>query len=141
MTAVSEKDAVICIHDDYCIDIEAAEISQILLKIGELKICEYLEKGIYTIEMFTKRNDTLTREIHKVQAAENELLKKQGAQKDIHDVEKEIIPTTQHILDSYPQLSVEEKNRLWKIVMERITAYRTPGGEVSIHIYPKLPMR
>ena len=36
MTAVSEKDAVICIHDDYCIDIEAAEISQILLKIGEL---------------------------------------------------------------------------------------------------------
>lgn len=22
MTAVSEKDAVICIHDDYCIDIE-----------------------------------------------------------------------------------------------------------------------
>ena len=32
MTAVSEKDAVICIHDDYCIDIEAAEISQILLK-------------------------------------------------------------------------------------------------------------
>ena len=36
MTAVSEEDAVICIHDDYCIDIEAAEISQILLKIGEL---------------------------------------------------------------------------------------------------------
>lgn len=36
MTAVSEKDAVICIHDDYCTDIEAAEISQILLKIGEL---------------------------------------------------------------------------------------------------------
>ena len=95
----------------------------------------------YARDMFTKRNDTLTREIHKVQAAENELLKKQGAQKDIHDVEKEIIPTTQHILDSYPQLSVEEKNRLWKIVMERITAYRTPGGEVSIHIYPKLPMR
>lgn len=29
MTAVSEKDAVICIHDDYCVDGEAAEISQI----------------------------------------------------------------------------------------------------------------
>lgn len=111
------------------------------LQLQQDKICEYLEKGIYTIEMFTKRNDTLTREIHKVQAAENELLKKQGSQKDIHDAEKEIIPTTQHILDSYPQLSVEEKNRLWKIVMERITAYRTPDGEVSIHIYPKLPMR
>ena len=48
------------------------------LQLQQDKICEYLEKGIYTIEMFTKRNDTLTREIHKVQAAENELLKKQG---------------------------------------------------------------
>ena len=74
--------------------------------------------------MFTKRNDTLTREIHKVQAAENELLKNRIS-KDIHDVEKEIIPTTQHILDSYPQLSVEEKQSFM---------------EVSIHIYPKLPM-
>ena len=32
------------------------------LQLQQDKICEYLEKGIYTIEMFTKRNDTLTRE-------------------------------------------------------------------------------
>ena len=133
---VYKNDHFVGVTEDVLEAIRAAERAE-----AAYKICEYLEKGIYTIEMFTKRNDTLTREIHKVQAAENELLKKQGSQKDIHDVEKEIIPTTQHILDSYPELSVEEKNRLWKIVMERITAYRTPDGEVSIHIYPKLPMR
>ena len=41
------------------------------------KICEYLEKGVYTVEMFSKRNDTLTREMQKLQKAEADLQKKQ----------------------------------------------------------------
>ena len=36
MTAVSEKDAVICIHDDIVLILKQQKISQILLKIGEL---------------------------------------------------------------------------------------------------------
>ena len=90
--------------------------------------------------MFTKRNDTLTKEIQKQQAAEADLLKRQSSHKEMKNAEAEIIPTTQHILDSYPRLSVLEKNSLWKIVMEKITIYRTPEGEFSMHIYPKLPM-
>ena len=105
------------------------------------KICEYLEKGVYTVEMFTKRNDTLTREMRKLQASEADLLKKQSSQSDIKNAEAEIIPTTQRILDSYSRLSVPEKNSLWKIVMEKITMYRTPDGEFSMHIYQKLPMK
>ena len=100
----------------------------------------YEEKGVYTVEMFTKRNDTLTKEIQKQQAAEADLLRKQSAHKEMKNAEAEFIPTTQHILDSYPRLSVLEKNSLWKIVMEKITIYRTPEGEFSMHIYPKLPM-
>lgn len=104
------------------------------------KICEYLEKGIYTIEMFTKRNDALTKEIQKQRASEADLLKKQSLRGKTKSAEEEIIPTTQHILDSYSWLSVVEKNRLWKIVMEKITIYRTPEGEFTMNIYPKLPM-
>lgn len=110
------------------------------LQMQQDKICEYLEKGVYTVEMFTKRNDTLTREIQKQRAAESDLLKKQSSQSETKSAEAEIIPTTQHILDSYPRLSVVEKNSLWKIVMEKITVFRTPDGEFSMHIYPKLPM-
>ena len=33
-------------------------------------ICEYLEKGIYTVEMFNKRNTSLAQEIKKLQASE-----------------------------------------------------------------------
>ena len=110
------------------------------LQMQQDKICEYLEKGVYTVEMFTKRNDTLTREIQKQKAVESDLLKKQSSQSETKSAEAEIIPTTQHILDSYPRLSVAEKNSLWKIVMEKITIFRTPDGEFSMHIYPKLPM-
>lgn len=111
------------------------------IQLQQDKICEYLEKGVYTVEMFTKRNDTLTREMRKLQASEADLLKKQSSQSDIKNAEAEIIPTTQRILDSYSRLSVPEKNSLWKIVMEKITMYRTPDGEFSMHIYPKLPMK
>lgn len=102
------------------------------------KICEYLEKGVYTVEMFSKRNDTLTREMQKLQKAEADLQKKQATKNGEKEAVKELIPTTQRILDSYPHLSIAEKNSLWKIVLEKITAYRTPEGEFSLHLYPKL---
>lgn len=103
------------------------------------KICEYLEKGVYTVEMFSKRNETLTREICKLQKAEADIQKKQTVKNGEEKAVEELIPTTQRILDSYPHLSVEEKNSLWKIVLEKITVFRTPEGEFSLHLYPKLP--
>lgn len=39
----------------------------------------------------------------------------------------------------FDDVSVEEKNSLWKIVLEKITVFRTPEGEFSLHLYPKLP--
>ena len=36
-------------------------------------------------------------------------------------------------------LSNTEKNRLWKLVLEKATLYRTPAGELRVHIYPNLP--
>ncbi len=103
------------------------------------KICEYLEKGIYTVEIFSKRNETLTREICKLQKAEADIQKKQTVKNGEKKAVEELIPTTQRILDSYPHLSVAEKNSLWKIVLEKITVFRTPEGEFSLHLYPKLP--
>ena len=47
-----------------------------LLQAQQDTICEYLEKGIYTIEMFTKRNSTLSSEIKSLQITEASLLQK-----------------------------------------------------------------
>ena len=48
------------------------------LQIQQENICDYLEKGIYTIDMFTKRNALLTKEISKLQRAEADLLRQQN---------------------------------------------------------------
>ena len=89
--------------------------------------------------MFTKRNAALSREIKNLQEAEVNLLRKKEAGAEANQAALDIIPTTQHILDNYDALTTEEKNRLWKLVLRKVTAYRTPYGKLSVHIYPKLP--
>lgn len=110
------------------------------LHLQQNKICELLEKGVYTVDMFTKRNNVLNKEIQKLQSSENDLLKRRAANEQSEKNIAEIIPTTQHILENYEHLSISEKNSLWKIVLEKITVYRPQNGEFDIHIYPKLPM-
>ena len=114
-------------------------------KIGELrlqqeKICELLEKGVYTVEIFTKRNDSLEKEIRNLQISETELLEQCRDEKQMKSRTDEIIPTTQRILDQYGNLKISEKNSLWKMVLEKITMYRPNDKEFDLHIYPKLPM-
>lgn len=100
---------------------------------------EWLEKGIYTIEMFTKRNSTLSSEIKSLQITEASLLqqKRDGGRKD--QMAEQIIPITQQILDSYPVLTPLEKNQLWRLVVKRATVYRSQDDSLSVHIYPNLP--
>ena len=36
-------------------------------------------------------------------------------------------------------LTIAEKNRLWKLVMQKATVYRSPDNELTVNIYPNLP--
>ena len=63
-------------------------------------------------------------------------------QKDGRQQEKiasRLIPATQHILENYADLSVEEKNQLWKLVMKKATVYRSQDDALTVKIYPNLP--
>lgn len=71
--------------------------------------------------------------------SETDLLRQKSDGNQRKRAAAELIPTTQHILDSYDALTVEEKNGLWKLVMRRATIYREPEGEVRIKIFPNLP--
>ena len=57
-------------------------------------LCDYPEKGVYTIDMFTKRNATLSREIKKLQESEAELMRKKESGTQANQTAMEIIPTT-----------------------------------------------
>ena len=109
------------------------------LQLQQENICEYLEKGVYTIDMFTKRNSALTQEIKQLQISEAELLRQQaeGNQKD--QLTSQIVPVTQQILESYSILTPLEKNQLWKLVMKKATVYRSQDDELTVRVYPNLP--
>lgn len=92
---------------DTALSVVQGQLAQ--LRTQQDNICEYLEKGVYTVEMFTKRNETLMKELRKLQASEDDLLKQKESKSSTKSIEAEVIPTTQRILDSYPHLSVEEK--------------------------------
>lgn len=109
------------------------------LQLQQENICEYLEKGVYTVDMFTKRNASLTKEINQLQNAEADLLRQQNESSQKKQETVQIIPTTQHILESYPILSPAEKNRLWKLVMKKATVYRSQDDKLTVNIYPNLP--
>ena len=48
-------------------------------------------------------------------------------------------PPTLHILDHYRHFTVEEKHRLWKLVLKKVTVYRSQDGKLPIRLYPNLP--
>ena len=98
-----------------------------------------MEKGIYSVEMFSRRNAALSSEIKQLQKSELDLRQQKREENKRDLAAAELIPATQHILDSYPVLTVEAKNDLWKLVMRKATIYRTPEDELHIHIYPNLP--
>ena len=79
------------------------------------------------------------KEIKQLQMKEQNLLqqKKDGSQQE--KIVSRLIPATQHILDNYSDLSVEEKNQLWKLVMKKATVYRSQDDALTVKIYPNLP--
>ena len=86
-----------------------------------------------------KRNLALAKEIKQLQESEDNLLKQKSEGKQKETAQTQIIPVAQHILESYPILSLEERNRLWKLVLKKATIYRSPDNEVTIRIYPNIP--
>lgn len=126
-------------EDPVAMALEAVRGQLAGLQLQQENICEYLEKGVYTIDMFAKRNSALTEEIKQLQISEAELLRQQaeGNQKD--QITSQIVPVTQHILESYPILTPLEKNQLWKLVMKKATVYRSQDDELTARVCPNLP--
>lgn len=44
-----------------------------------------------------------------------------------------------HISSHYPILTLEEKNHLWKLVLKKVTIYRSPDDEITIRLHPNIP--
>lgn len=122
---------------EVAVDLLQKEVDDLLEQ--QNNICELLEKRVYTVELFTKRNTALQNDIDRIKRDIEELKEKIFNQQKEQIVKSNIIPATQYLLDNYDSLTVREKNDLWKEVLEKVTFYKGErGGNFHITLYPKL---
>lgn len=113
-------------------------------KIAELvkqqdNLCDLLEKGTYSLDLFNRRNSKLESELVQLRQDEKDLLEQIKTQSKTEADAVSLIPKTQRLLDNYDEMTNKEKNMLWKEVLEKVTVFRSQDDDVSIVIYPKLP--
>jgi site-specific DNA recombinase len=104
---------------------------------------DLLERGIYTVEVFLERQQSVVERIKKTQEEmaqlQQEIEKEQLKEKNIN----EYIPTVKKVLEAYRQTDdVEKKNRLLKSVLEKATYLRKPEwtkkDQFLIQLYSKI---
>lgn len=128
------------VNDDLSVALQMVESQLSEAQNQQNKICELLEKGIYSIEVFSKRNAVLTADIERLTADKDDLMQQIENQNKKQANVKSLLPITQQLLDSYNDLNPKEKNELWKQVLEKIIYYReVKKGDFELQIYPKIP--
>lgn len=101
------------------------------------KTCELLEQGIYSIEMFQKRNSTLDTQIKDLATQKNNIIIKINEYEKKKETKNIVPKTIQGLLENYSTLSVEEKNRMIKMVLSRIDYDKdSKTRELKIEITP-----
>ena len=106
---------------------------------------DFVERGIYTVEIFTARNAELSRRRAETEASISRI------QQSINEVEcrsrqrTAIAPAIRRVLDSYRYaVTPQEKNDLLREVLDHVEYHKLTGGrwresDMSITIYPRLP--
>ena len=84
-------------------------------------------------------SDMIAKEIKQLQIKEANLLQRQKDGNQQEKIVSRLIPATQHILENYTDLSIGEKNQLWKLVMKKATVYRSQDDALTVEIYPSVP--
>ena len=113
-------------------------------KIAELEeqqnvICDMFERGKYSATLFEKRNTAIENQLAELNASLTTLEQKIAEQTETDSVRQVIIPKVQKLLDNYEDMTGAEQNKLWKEVLEKITAERLDlKGDTTIKIFPKI---
>ncbi len=129
----------ITVDDNLLFSLQQMEKQMAEAEAQQEKICDLLEKGIYTIEMFSKRSEKLQSEINNLKLSIQKIKKEIAKQEERANNSTDFVPKVQHILDSYGILNPQQKNDLWKEVLHKIEFYAEPKGkDFRIKLYPKI---
>lgn len=123
------------------------KISEIQVQIGNLH--DFLERGVYSIDVFLERSKQLSERMVETEKALEEARTDLGNETARKQSEGELIPAIERVLDLYPKIDdPAEKNSLLKTVLEFVTYIKTVKGhwkrpeamhQFDLTLYPRLP--
>lgn len=94
------------------------------------KACNMLEQGIYTIDLFKKRTETLENEINNIK---DRIIEIENTPLDDDIKALQAIPILEKVLDKYPHLDIAKKNKILKSIIKSIDI-TTINGNTNINI-------
>lgn len=109
---------------------------------------EFLEKGIYTTDMFLQRNQMLTEQIHVLTADIEKMERELAAERARERAKKDIVPSIENILELYRTIDdARLKNELLKNVLEKVeyvkdvpnTRGQLDNTNFTLTVYPRIP--
>lgn len=103
------------------------EIKNIEKQINELdnqfiKVCDLLEKGVYSIELFESRSKTITESKKTLNELKLRLIEE--SENDNTEVIKKRIPILEQCIEHYYDLDMEQRNELLSVLITRIEYYK-----------------
>ena len=112
-------------------------------------MCDLLEQGLYTPDMFRQRSQSVTERLEKAKSEHTHLSEQlDNAQKAL-TAKTEFIPKVEHVLSVYDALgSPAEKNQLLKEVIDHAEYHKAKSGaykgvsvdDFELILYPKMPV-
>lgn len=107
------------------------------------RLYDLLEQGVYSIDVFTQRQNELADRIAAAEEAIEKTEEQLQTELQLNAMRTSIIPRVEHLLDVYDQLSTpQEKNEMLKACLEKVLYTKTTGGryaesDMSLKLYPK----
>lgn len=112
-------------------------------------MCDLLEQGIYTPDMFRQRSASVTERLEKAKAEYEQLSEQVVSMQKLISEKSEFIPKVEHILKVYNTLSTPaDKNRVLKEVIDHAEYFKAKSGaykgvsvdDFELIVFPKMPL-
>lgn len=112
-------------------------------------MCDLLEQGLYTPDMFRQRSQSVTERLEKAKAEHAHLSEQLDNAQNVLTAKTEFIPKVEHVLNVYDTLgSPAEKNQLLKEVIDHAEYHKAKSGaykgvsvdDFELIVYPKMPV-
>lgn len=100
---------------------------------------DLVEQGAYTLEVFQARREKLNAAIAQEKARRDRAQAAVERLESAQSCQSRLVPQTEQLLESYDQMTNQERNELLKSILKRIEYKKGDDGRIEIDLYPRLP--